>query len=168
MQLSLIFGDNASIGEQITSDIKKINDFRSRCDVAIGKRLIEARRLIFQAHAGFEKTAAKHYADWANQNFGITKIMASRLEEIAAYWGGDDEDLIDKFTIGALYEIAHAKNAEVKAIALEQAASGESINKNNVVEFRGRVEPQQQEAITVKPKEAKGIDIMALKLEYYE
>jgi hypothetical protein len=166
MQLSLFFGENAAIGEQITADIKKINDFRSRCDVAIGKRLLEAKRLIFEAHVGFPKTALKHYQDWANQEFGISASTVQQREKIAECWGGDDEELIDKFTIGALYEIARAKNPEVKEIALEQARSGESVSASNVVDFRARVEPKQAEA--VRHKETKGVDIMALKLEYYE
>jgi hypothetical protein len=165
MQLSC-WGENVDRGEQITSEIKQLTDFRSRVDVEIGRRLIEAKTLILKASP--IGSAMDNYANWALAEFGLAASEAARLEMIAGCWGGDDEDLIDRMTIGALHEVARVavKCPAVKEMALEHARSGESVNRNNVLEFRNRAEPAQGEIVASPPKgkEASGIDIMSIRL----
>lgn len=147
-QLSIpcLFGPNQKEGANLTKEIQEIEQVRRRCRVALGNRLKRAKELIranFVRLGKSDKTAQKAYLEWALINVGYKRTTVYKMEKAAEAWQGVPEEVVAKFTIGALDEASRDSfPAAAKELAIEQATRGEVVTKNNVLEFKKRTEPK--------------------------
>ena len=145
---------------EIAEQIKAIEAKRRHCEVEIGTKLIEARQLM---------KSIQGYFEWANREFGFDVKTVSRYESIARTWQGTAPEIIDRISPAALHAVV--QTPEVKGMAIAAAAAGQTVTRDNVINFRAKVEPAQAEIVAAptQRKEAavSNLDMMAIQLDYY-